>query len=374
MESGFRLGKIWGIPVRIHLSWILIVFLMTWSLAVGYFPEAYSTLSVVTCWILGAITSILFAASVLLHELAHAFIAIHHQVPVKKITLFIFGGVAELGQEPDKPTTEFKVAIAGPTMSLLLAAIFGGLWLLDKGFPLLAAPSEWLGRINLTLAVFNMIPGFPLDGGRVLRSLIWTTTGDLKRSTRISAITGQVIAFGFIGFGVFMVLQGQFFNGLWMAFIGWFLQNAATATYAQVSLQQTLKNAAVWQVMSRDYPFIPSDMTLENLVNNLVLTGGKRFFLVSQGDTQELSGIVTIHLINKVSPEDWPHVTAGDIMTPCSEIVSVKPEMTLFAALQIMDDANVAQVPVHGVGDNVVGILTREQILRYVRLRAEMGM
>ncbi len=371
MDGGIKLGNIWGIPVRMHLSWVIIILLMTWSLAVGYFPDKYPAFKSPIYWVLGFVTSMLFAGSVLLHEMGHAYVALRNQVPVKGITLFIFGGVAEMEQEPKTPKAEFHIAIAGPLVSLALALIFGGLWLIDKQFLLLAAPSEWLGQINLTLAVFNMIPGFPLDGGRVLRSFVWNSTNDVKRAARVSAIAGQIIAFGFIGVGIFTTLQGQLFSGIWLIFIGWFLQNAAASSFAQVGLRQILQNARVWQVMSRDLPLIPADILLERLVNEKIILGGRRFFIIMDSKDNNYCGIVTIHEINSIQPEKWGEVTAGEIMIPCNKVEEVTPEMSLLEVLQKMDDKNVAQVPVRGAGNTVVGLLSREQILRYVRARAE---
>ena len=191
-------------------------------------------------WILGALTSILFFGSVLVHELAHALVALRNKLPVRAINLFLFGGVAELTQEPRSAGAEFRIAIAGPVASLGLAALFGAVYLLDQHIPLLAAPSIWLARINLLLAVFNMIPGFPLDGGRILRAVIWWKTGNLRRATQLASISGQVIAFGFIVVGIFISFNGNFFNGLWLIFIGWFLQNAAASSLTQSNMQETL--------------------------------------------------------------------------------------------------------------------------------------
>ncbi len=185
----------------------------------------------------------MIACSVLLHEMGHAYSAIKNHVPVKNITLYIFGGVAEISQEPQTPKAELLIAIAGPTVSLVLGLFFGGIGLITNHYPVIASSCAWLGQINIILALFNMIPGFPLDGGRVLRSVIWSVTKELKRATRISSITGQVIAFGFIGIGIYFIFKGTLFNGIWLIFIGWFLQNAAVNTYNQLTLQQTLQNA-----------------------------------------------------------------------------------------------------------------------------------
>jgi Zn-dependent protease len=214
MEASVKLGRILGIPVGLHTSWFLVFGLVTWSLAVGYFPAEHPSLPAVAYWGLGAVTSLLFFGSVLVHELSHSVVALRHEMPVQGITLFIFGGVAQIGREPPDAHAEFRIAIAGPLASLVLGIGFGALWWLDQAVPYLAAPSLWLMRINLLLAAFNMIPGFPLDGGRVLRAIVWHFTGNFHKATRVATFAGQLTAFGFIGVGLLIMLSGNFFNGL----------------------------------------------------------------------------------------------------------------------------------------------------------------
>ena len=370
MEASVKLGRIWGIPIGLHLSWFLIFGLVTWSLALGYFPAEYPDLAITTYWLLGAVTSLLFFGSVLVHELGHALVALRNQIPVRGITLFIFGGVAQIGRESSSPGVEFRVAIAGPVASLGLAVLFYGLWLLDRPIAYLAAPSLWLARINLLLAVFNMIPGFPLDGGRVLRALIWQWTGSLYRATQVATFSGQLVAFGFIGGGVWMMLGGNFFNGLWLVFIGWFLQNAAAASYAQSNLQQSLRGVQVTQVMTHDCPLVSGQLPLERLVEEQILTSGQRCFFVA-GNGQ-LAGMLTLTDVAKVPRTEWGQVTTGQIMVPWERLAHVTPKTELLTALQTMDDANVNQVPVVE-GQEIIGMLAREHVLRYLRVRAELG-
>jgi Zn-dependent protease/CBS domain-containing protein len=370
VESSVILGKVRGIPIGLHLSWFLIFGLITWSLAAGYFPAEYPELSTAAYWFLGGITSILFFGSVLLHELGHSILAIRNQIPVHSITLFIFGGIARIGREPNTPGVEFRIAIAGPLTSLALAAAFAGLWLLDRHIPYLAAPSLWLARINFILATFNMIPGFPLDGGRILRSIVWKFTGNYLRSTQVATFSGQLIAFGFIGLGIFTMLQGTFFNGLWLVFIGWFLQNAAAVSNAQANMRHLLKGVKVSQVMTTECIRIPGQLSLSHLINDYVLNGGNRCFLVTEGE--RLRGMLTLRDISGSSRADWDQVTSEQVMLPWEKLIRVQPEMELLEALQKMDDSNVAQVPVVK-GDNLMGILSREQIFHYIRLLGEIG-
>jgi len=371
MEGRVKLGRILSIPVGLHWTWFLIFGLVTWSLALGYFPTEYPSLSATAYWFLGAVTSLLFFGSVLLHELGHSVVALRHQIPVHSITLFIFGGVAQIEREPQTPGAEFRIAIAGPLTSLGLAVVFGGLWWLDRMIPYLAAPSIWLMRINLALAVFNLIPGFPLDGGRVLRAVVWKLSGSFHRATQIAASSGQLVAFGFMGLGVFTILGGNFFNGLWLAAIGWFLQNAAATSYAQANMQQLLRDVTATQVMSQECSLIPERTSLRQLVEEQVLTGGGRCFFVAENE--RLLGLLTLTDVAKVPRAEWAETTAGQVMVPWEHTIRVQPGTLLLTALKTMDDANVNQVPVVE-GDEITGMLSRERVLHYIRTRTELGM
>lgn len=370
MEASVKLGRIWGIPIGLHTSWFLIFILITWSLATGYFPLEYPQLAGITHVALGVLTSVLFFASVMGHELGHAFVALREKIPVKGITLFIFGGVAQIGKEPTSPGAEFRIAIAGPLVSLGLAGVFGGLWLLDRSVPLLAAPSLYLMRINFLLAVFNMIPGFPLDGGRVLRAIVWWLTKSFRRANQVAAFSGQVVAFGFIGLGVLTIFNGQFLNGVWLAFIGWFLQNAAASTYAQTNMRHNLSGISVRQVMTSECARVPSLTSINQLVEDRVMTGGQRCFFVA--DNGELRGMLTLKDISKIPQQKWRFITTEQAMVPMRNLISVSPDSELLSAMQTMDNANVAQLPVLEDG-NLVGMLSREHVLHYLRTRAELG-
>ncbi len=370
MQASVRLGRIFGIPIGLHSSWFLIFGLVTWSLAAGYFPPEYPNLPRVAYWVLGGVTSILFFASVLAHEMGHSVVALRNQVPVRGITLFIFGGVAQIGREPPTPGAEFRIAIAGPLTSLALSGVFAGLWLLDQAVPYLAAPSIWLARINLILAVFNMIPGFPLDGGRVLRAIVWKLTGNFYRATQVASFSGQLVAFGFIGFGALTMLTGNLFNGLWLVFIGWFLQNAAATAYAQTNIQELLRDVTVAQAMTQECALVPDNISLQRLVEDYVLTGGRRCFFIA--DQDRLRGLLSLSDVAKIPRDNWVAVAVGDVMVPWERLIRVETTTPLLRALQIMDDANVSQVPVVSAG-RLVGMLSREHVLRYIRTRAELG-
>jgi Zn-dependent protease len=370
MEASIKLGRIKNIPIGLHWSLLLVFGLLTWSLARGYFPEEYPSLPASAHWFLAVLTSLFFFGSVLLHELGHALVALRNHIPVRQITLFIFGGVAQLEQETRSPGAEFRIAIAGPLVSLGLAGLFGGLYLLDQHIPYLAAPSYWLARINLLLALFNLIPGFPLDGGRVLRAIIWHFTGSMHRATQAASVTGQLVAFGFVGWGIYTIFTGSFFNGLWLAFIGWFLQNAAAASFAQANIQEALRGIKVSQVMNRDYPTVPSILSLNQVVEEKVLAGGQRTFFVS--DNGHPRGLLTLRDVTAVPQPKWRLTTVEQVMVPLKRLTHVPPTMELLTALQVMDKADVAQMPVVE-NDEVVGLLSRDQVLHYIRTRAELG-
>jgi Zn-dependent protease/CBS domain-containing protein len=371
MEGHLRIGRVWGIPIGLHFSWFLVFGLVSWSLAAGYFPEEYPGWAPAWYWLVGAITSLLFFGSVLIHELGHSWVALRNDIPIRRITLFVFGGIAQIGREPTSPGVEFRIAIAGPLTSVGLAGLFWGALSLAPDAEVVSAPLIWLARINLMVGLFNLIPGFPLDGGRIFRALVWQWTGSFHRATLMASFTGQLLAFGFIGFGILAALRGNVQGGVWMAFIGWFLQNAAAASHAQANLRGLLRGVTVAQAMTTDCPRVARDLTLARLVQEEVLGRGHRCFLVAEDS--HLEGLLTLHEVKTVPQDRWGDVSVGEVMTRPNQVVSVGPEEDLFAALEKLDDANVAQMPV--VSERgLVGMLSREQVLHYVRARAELGM
>lgn len=370
MSGSLSLGSILGIPIKLHSSWFLIAALVTWSLAVGFFPQAYPGWETGTYWVVALVTSIFFFASVLLHELGHSVLALREKVPVKSITLFIFGGVAQIGREPPTAGAEFRIAIAGPLTSLGLALGFGGLGLLAGDAGTVAAPLAYLGRINFLLAAFNMIPGFPLDGGRVLRAALWGLGGSFGNATRWATRVGRGVAYLFILFGAVQIFTGGFLNGLWIAFIGWFLNNAAESAYQQVVLRETLSGVTVRDVMSQQCLTIPGDLQLDFLVEDHVLGAGQRcFFVTENGD---LEGLITLHNIKRTPRERRAGLTARQIMTPADALFQARPEEDVLTLLQRMDEEDVNQVPVIEKG-HLLGVIARDNLLHYLRLRGELG-
>ena len=318
----------------------------------------------------GGFASLLFFASVLLHELGHSVLALREGVPVKSITLFIFGGVAQIGREPPTAGAEFRIAIAGPLTSLGLAAFFGGLGAALSEYAVLAAPLSYLGRINLLLAAFNMIPGFPLDGGRVLRAALWQFGGSYQNATRWAARTGQAIAFGFIGLGVVQFFLGGFTNGLWWAFIGWYLNNAARASYQQVALQETLSGLKARNVMIDQCAPVAGDLRLDRLVEHHALQGDQRcFFVTNSDDTQ---GVVTLEDLRGLTRNRREQLTVEQVMTPAYSAFAADVEDDVWNLVQRINEEEVRTVPVLENG-RLLGVITPEHLWNHIRLRAELA-
>ncbi|NOX60528.1 MAG: site-2 protease family protein [Chloroflexi bacterium] len=363
-QKAIPIGRIMGIPVGLDYSWFLIFGLMTWSLAASYFPATYRDWSTLEYWLVGAVTTILLFVSVLLHELGHSAAARRFHIPVRRITLFIFGGVAEIGKEPPNASAEFWIALAGPVVSLALAILFMAM----RPFAAVAEPllalTTYLGYINGSLVLFNLIPGFPLDGGRVFRAIVWGITKDMRQATLIAANVGRFIAFLFIVAGVGMAATGNFINGLWIMFIGWFLESAAVAQVQQQELRDVLSGYRVYQAMSRDYVTIPAYITLEELVNGHILQTGRRHYVVVDGG--RAIGLLTLHQIKQVPQSNWRAVTAGEAALPLSEIRRVGIHEDLWSALQEMDRDGVNQLFVMENG-RLVGMLSREDIISFLR-------
>lgn len=358
-----RIARIAGIPISLDYSWFLILALLTWSLGTAYFPAQFPGWASWEYWAIGALATILLFVSVLLHELGHATAARHYHIPVREITLFIFGGVAQIQEEPKSASSEFWIAIAGPVVSLLLGLLFSGLAMITP-VPQLLAIFRYVGYVNLMLFLFNLIPGFPLDGGRVLRAFIWGATHDTHKATLIAANTGRFIAYGFIFIGLAMIFAGDIFDGLWMAFIGWFLESAAVAQVQQQKLQDILSRYQVRQAMSTDLTRLPAHITLDVLAEHHFLGGGKRAYIVEKNGRP--AGILTIHQLKKAPKSQWPITTAEQIMIPLSGARTVQPNDDLWTALSHMDREGVNQVLVMENGA-IIGTLSREDLVSFLQ-------
>jgi Zn-dependent protease len=359
------LGRIMGIPIGLDPSWFLVFALVTWTLAANYFPSEFNGWPAAQYWAVGAVTAVLFFVSVVLHELGHSMVARRYQIPVRRITLFIFGGVAEIATEPPSAGAEFWIAIAGPVVSFTLAGVFR---LLETAFanlvPLLAL-ARYLAYINGTLGLFNLIPGFPLDGGRVFRAIVWGVTHNLRRATFIAATVGRVIALVFILVGVWQVFAGNLGNGLWIAFIGWFLESAATAQIQQQTIMDLLAGHRVSEVMSRSCVSAPADSTIQELIDRHILGQGQRCLIITRNGSA--AGLLTVHHVSEVPQDKRTAVTAAEVMTPFESMKWVPPDTELQSAFQEMDRDGVNQLPVME-GGRVVGMLSREDIVSYLQI------
>jgi Zn-dependent protease/predicted transcriptional regulator len=363
------LGRILGIRIGLDYSWFLIFALFTWLLAQSYYPVKFKNWPSLLYWFMGVLTAIMLFASVLLHELGHSLVTLRYKMPVRSITLFIFGGVAQIGAEPPSAIAEFLIAIAGPVVSLTLAAFFYAVQPVVSGIQPLLGLARYLVYINLALVVFNLIPGFPLDGGRVFRAVVWAVTKNMRRATLIAATVGRVFGFFFIFLGVLKVFAGNIGSGLWMALIGWFLDNAASAQVHQVISQGLLEGHKVSQAMSTNCPAVPGDLTLQQMVDEHILVGSQRCFLITHG--QDTVGLMTLHRIKEVPRREWATTSVAEVMLPLEQLKRTDPDTELWTALQQMDRDGVNQLPVTR-DSQVIGMLSREDVITFLRTLQEL--
>ena len=370
MRSQVKLGSIFGIKIGLHYSWFLIAFLIVLSLS-SQFHATNPQWGDGVIGVLAIGTALLFFVSLLLHELAHSLVATSNQLPVKEITLFALGGDSQIEKNPVSAKVEFWMAFVGPLTSAVIGASCFGLARVigdPKSDPWIAM-LLWLGYINLMLAGFNLLPGYPLDGGRVLRALIWWKTGNADRSTQTAARVGQVVALGFIVYGIFRFFGGAGIGGLWTAFIGWFLLQAARESYVQVGFAHALKGVRVADVMTKDCPTVDGWLNLQNFVDHELLRTGQRCFMVVEKG--EITGLVTPHEVKQVDRAKWPFVTLHDIMRPLEDLHSVTPDATLSSALESMGRYDLNQLPVIA-NQHLEGVLSRAQVLSYLQTHAEL--
>ncbi|MFN7927931.1 MAG: site-2 protease family protein [Blastocatellia bacterium] len=376
MEAQIKLGRIFGISIGLHYSWLMIALLIAFSLA-AHFQAAHPDWALGVVWGLAIVTALLFFAAIVAHELSHAIVARWRGVPVNSITLFALGGVAQMEKDAEDAKTEFLVGVVGPVTSAVigLACLFVA-WV--QGWEANSEPTTplmamfvWLGYINLGLALFNLIPGFPMDGGRVLRALIWWLTGNAQRATRLAAGMGQLVAFGFIFLGIFRFFNGAGLSGLWMAFIGWFLLNAARSAYVQQEVIERLQGVRVGDLMTRDCTIVDGNTNLQTFVHEYLLHTGRRCFLVAEQG--RITGLITPNEVKEVEQARWPYTTIYDVMRPLEQLKTVTPETPVSEALEIIGRDDVNQLPALANG-RLAGMISRDQILRYLLTRAELKM
>ena len=364
------LGRIFGIPIGLDQSWFLAFVLITWTLAASYFPTEFKNWPVAEYWIVAAATTILFFASVVLHEVGHSLVAMYYKIPVRRITLFIFGGIAEIGAQPPSAKAEFWIAIAGPLVSFGLAILFGLMGRASAAIPVLHAMAKYLSLTNGSLAIFNLIPAFPLDGGRVFRATLWKVTGSLRRATIIAANVGRFIAFLFVLSGVWLMFRGEFLDGLWITFVGWFLESAAASQVQQQAVHDTLTGHKVSEVMRQGYACVPADESLQQVVDEQILSHGQRCFIVEQD--HKAVGLLTLHMIKEVPRDEWKTTIASQAMLSMSDVKRAQPDEELWDALAEMDRDGVNQLPVMSDG-RCMGMLSRDNLIGYLRTRRQLG-
>ena len=374
MRTHIKLGRVFGIQIGLHYSWFLIAALIVFTVG-EYFAALYGYWGAGAVWGYAVLTAVLFFITLLLHELSHSLVARARGLPVRAITLFALGGAAQIGGNPATAKTEFLMAIVGPLASAIIgAACYGAAKALGWDYPgqetlPIAAVLGWLGYINFGLAVFNMIPGYPLDGGRVLRAILWWRSGDEDRSGRSAARVGQVVGWLFIAWGVFRFLAGAGFGGLWLAFIGWFLVQVAGESYREVGLRHVLEGLRVGDLMARDCISVDGHYNLQTFVQEFVLRTGQRCFVVEQNGHVE--GLVTPTEVSQVQREKWPYTTVDQVMQPIDEGKSVDPETPVIQALEVMARDNISQLPVVSQG-RLSGIFSRLQVMQYFQTHAEL--
>jgi Zn-dependent protease len=376
MKAHIKFGRIFGIEIGLHLSWLIIALLITLSLA-DQFHAFNSNWGEGVIWATAIGTSLLFFAAIIAHELSHAMVAKARRLPVRSITLFALGGVAQIEKEAGEASTEFFMGLAGPIMSALIGVVCLALaWALGwtplelPQTPLLAM-LMWLGYINISLAIFNLIPGFPLDGGRVLRGIIWWITGDGVRATKIAARIGQVVAFLFIITGIVRFFMGAGFGGLWISFIGWFLLNAAGASRRQVEVSSHLRGVRAGDLIERDCEVVSAHDNLQTFVDEHLLRTGNQCFLVRDG--HGIEGIITPYEVAATDRARWPYTTIDQAMRPLDQLPVVAPDTPITEVIEIMDRENANELPVVHNG-RIEGFITRGGVLRLLQTRAALEM
>jgi Zn-dependent protease/predicted transcriptional regulator len=376
MHPHLRLGRIAGIEIGIHYSWLLIATLITLSLG-AHFAEVNQDWATGVIWSAAIVTGLLFFASIVIHELGHALVAKARGLPVRSITLFALGGVASIEKDAADANTEFWMGIAGPLTSVGIGVLCSGLavalgWGMNvtPGNPAMAV-LVWLGYINFMLAAFNMIPGFPMDGGRILRAAIWKVTGDADRATRTASRIGQGVALFFILFGAWQFFSGAGFGGLWIALIGWFLLDAAGAASAHLEVMSGLRGLRVRDIMSDSCLRIDGAITLQRFADEYLLRTGQRCFVVARNG--DIAGLITAADLKSIDRGRWNATTVEAAMRPLNRLRTVTPETTVIEALQAMGRDDLNQLPVVSHG-RMEGMLSRGQIVQVLQARAELSM
>jgi len=366
--SGIRIGRIFGIPIYLHTSWFIIFVLITLSLR-AQFAAQHAGWGAAEHWALGIVASLLFFGSVVFHELCHSLVAKHYGIPVRSITLFVFGGLSHIERDPDNARQEFNIAIVGPISSLFLAGCFYLIWRVAHGQTAVGAVAGWLAFINALLGIFNLVPGFPLDGGRVLRGIAWGISGDFAKATQVASTAGKLFAYIMIVIGIWQALNGNWVGGLWTAFIGWFLLEAARESFAHVALQTTLTGVRAEDIMTPEIPTVARDISIDDYVHEVLRTGRRCHIVLGAGNPV---GLVTLQSASSVPRDQWQHTSVQAIMVPVNGIHSASPDEPVLGILERMQKSDINQMPVISEG-HIIGMVGRDAILRVLQTRLQAG-
>jgi Zn-dependent protease/CBS domain-containing protein len=369
MPGSLRIGRLFGIPIFIHVSWLIIFGLVTWTLATGYFPQRYPDVTERGAWLRALVSSVLFFASILLHELGHAVIALRHGIEIRSITLFIFGGVARLGHDPEDGRTELKVAIAGPLVSIALGVTFFLASLLPVLGEAAHSVARYLAFINVAIALFNLVPAFPLDGGRLLRGVVWSFTGK-GRATRVAAGAGAAFAYVLIGGGLLALFMGNGIAGVWYVLIGWFLREASLGAFREMKVDQALSGLSVGDAMTREVDALPGDISLDEALQDYFGRTGFSVYPVRRGDVAV--GLLALRDLMKQPPDSRDCTSVQAIMTPLDERFVVTPDDPLTEATAKLAENGMGRLLVMLEG-RLVGLLTLSGILRRVKVRSHLA-
>ncbi|MDY0040564.1 MAG: site-2 protease family protein [Desulforhabdus sp.] len=368
MKRGFNLFKIAGIQVKIDISWFIIFFLVLWSLSAGYFPRQFPGQTAHFYWFSGLVATLLFFFSVIFHELSHSFTALQFGIKIPEITLFIFGGISRLSEEAKTPGSEFKIAVAGPLSSFFLAGVF---WIFQTltsrlQVPMAHAIFGYLVWINLALGIFNLLPGFPLDGGRVLRALLWYKTGSLAKATKWASDVGKGLAVALMILGALQIFAGLLIGGLWLIFIGMFLRGVAEGGYQEVMVRQSLEGVPVREVMIEDMVTVSQDMSVSELINDYLLKYGYKGFPVTGNG--HIVGIVSLAEVKDIDKESQEKIKVGEVMKQLGDSNTVESSYSLVQALQKMSAEGSARLIVKE-NERPVGMITKTGVVRFLEIK-----
>lgn len=373
MGTRIELFKLFGFPVRIDISWFFLALLITWSLAVGFFPFVYQDLPTSIYWLMGVAGALGLFVSIIVHEFCHSIVARHFGLPMGGITLFIFGGIAEMEDEPPSPRVEFLMGAAGPAASFVIALLFFGITAVGEAWGwsvIFTGVTSYLATINALLAAFNLIPAFPLDGGRLLRAVLWAVKDNIRWATRISSQIGAGFGLLLIVLGVVGFIGGNFIGGVWFVLIGLFIRNAASSSYQQLLFRRILEGVPVKRFMQEQVVTVPPEATLHDVVEDYFYRHYFKLYPVVQADG-ELLGYITLNQVKEHPREEWDTLKVRDVMQPLSPDITVPPTTDALQAINVLNRTGGSRLLVTD-NSHLVGILSIRDLMHYLSLKSEL--